>query len=160
MRLAARHDMLDVRFPGAGEAPAGVRPVDASPHLVDDPGLHTLWIRVVVLVVWRATVFRGNRGERRRRGVGRSGSVGWRYWNVRCNGNQFRMCDGQKRLVDPAAAPGDTAEQNPSSQWVECLGIEPVPLGYRGYYGEGRPRAFSHIGPFNFDDKVRGWNRS
>ena len=62
VRLAARHDMLDVRFPGAGEAPAGVRPVDAPPHLVDDLRLYTLWIRVVVRVVWRATVFREQSG--------------------------------------------------------------------------------------------------
>ena len=121
--------------------------------------IRPVWIVWIAPIGW-CRCGRGRVGAcRSRRAGSRSRSVGGRRRNVSCNGNPFRMCDDQKRLVDPAAAPRDTAEQNPSARWVECLGIEPVSLGHRGYYGEGRPRPFSHIGPFNCDDKVRSWNR-
>ena len=58
MRLAARHDMFDVRLAGAGEIAPGIRAVDAAALLGDDLRLDTLRVRIVVGVVGRTAIFR------------------------------------------------------------------------------------------------------
>ena len=53
------HEMLNISFASAGEAPAGVRNVDASSHPVDGLRLQNLWVGEIVRIVWGATEFRG-----------------------------------------------------------------------------------------------------